>query len=250
MSVLPGADGWPVGWEHRIGANVRRFERVPVSGEAPIFLLKLFHPSDDWYGLSPMEAAAYSIDRWDDGNVIRIRLYSGALSSAAGDAVLDGAKAFAIEGEGGEWEVVQARQCTLVAPNEYQLSGFLRGQLGSAHAMHAPHPVGARIVKLDAKLVRIDLGAHEWGEALAFTAPSSGAPSTDGRATSVTVVAACRHPPMGGWRSCAPGATVRATCRFSGFAALVPVATLGGRVSRRAARPPDNTNSKSSTRTP
>jgi hypothetical protein len=27
MSVIPGADGWPGGWEHRIGANVRRFER-------------------------------------------------------------------------------------------------------------------------------------------------------------------------------------------------------------------------------
>ncbi|MCR6646543.1 MAG: phage portal protein [Terricaulis sp.] len=32
MRVIPGADGWPVGWEHRVGASVRNFERDPVSG--------------------------------------------------------------------------------------------------------------------------------------------------------------------------------------------------------------------------
>lgn len=62
MSVIPGADGWPVGWEHRAGAQVRRFMRDPLRDEAPILHLKLFHPADDWYGLSPMEAAAFSID--------------------------------------------------------------------------------------------------------------------------------------------------------------------------------------------
>jgi HK97 family phage portal protein len=67
MSVVPGADGWPIGWEHRVGANVRRFERDPVTGEAPILHVKLFHPSDDWYGLSPMEAAAFSIDIHNSG---------------------------------------------------------------------------------------------------------------------------------------------------------------------------------------
>ena len=46
MSVIPGADGWPIGWEHRVGSAVRRFERDPVSGEAPILHLKLFHPAD------------------------------------------------------------------------------------------------------------------------------------------------------------------------------------------------------------
>lgn len=46
MSVMPGGDGWPIGWEHRVGANVRRFERDPISNDAPILHLKLFHPSD------------------------------------------------------------------------------------------------------------------------------------------------------------------------------------------------------------
>ncbi len=182
MSVVPGADGWPIGWEHRAGADVRRFERDPVSGDAPILHLKLFHPADDWYGLSPMEAAAYAIDRWDEGNSVRVSLYAGALSSVSADALLEGANVFAIE-SAGEWEIVQARNALLTGPNEYELSGFLRGQLGSAHAMRAPHPVGTRIVKLDARLSRLKVGAHEWGEVLRFAAPPADAGAAHARTT-------------------------------------------------------------------
>ena len=128
------------------------------------------------------------VDRWDDGNVIRIKLYGGALASAERDAVLNGANAFAIEAGDGEWEIVQARVCTLVAPGEYELRGFLRGRLGSAHAMGAPHAVGTRIVKLDQRLARLDIAAHEWREALAFVAPPSGVLPTDPSAASAAIV--------------------------------------------------------------
>ncbi len=129
------------------------------------------------------------IDRWDDGNVVRIRLYGGALSSVTRDALLNGANVFAIEADG-EWELVQARRCELVAPGEYELSGFLRGRLGSGHAMRAPHPIGARIVLLDERLVRVDMAAHEWGEALAFAAPPAGRLASDPRAEVQTHVLA------------------------------------------------------------
>lgn len=85
MSVIPGADGWPVGWEHRVGPNVRRFERDALNGEAPILHLKLFHPADDWYGLSPMEAAAFAIDihnaggAWNKALIDNAARPSGAL---------------------------------------------------------------------------------------------------------------------------------------------------------------------------
>ncbi len=126
------------------------------------------------------------VDRWDDGNVLRIKLYGGALSSVSSSALLDGANVFAIEADG-EWEIVQARSCTLVAPNEYELSGFLRGRLGSAHAMRAPHHVGARILVLDERLVRVDVSAHEWGVALPFVAPPVGRVATDPRAALQTL---------------------------------------------------------------
>jgi HK97 family phage portal protein len=85
MSVIPGADGWPVGWEHRVGADVRRFARDPISNDAPILHLKLFNPSDDWYGLSPMAPAAFSIDihnaggAWNKALIDNAARPSGAL---------------------------------------------------------------------------------------------------------------------------------------------------------------------------
>ncbi len=124
------------------------------------------------------------VDRWDEGNRIRISLYGGALASVARDDVLNGANAFAIESDG-EYEIIQAATCELVAPGEYELSGLLRGRLGGAHAMRTPHPVGARIIKLDERLVRAEIGAHEWHEALTFVAPPAGATSSSNRAASV-----------------------------------------------------------------
>jgi GTA TIM-barrel-like domain/Putative phage tail protein len=122
------------------------------------------------------------VGRWDEGNRIRIKLYNGALASVTKASLYDGANTFAVESSNGEWEIMQARNCVLVAPREYELSGFLRGQLGSEHAMRAPHPAGARIVKIDERLVRADIGAHEWNEALNFSVPPAGAPAGDPRA--------------------------------------------------------------------
>lgn len=48
--------------------------------------------------------------------------------------------------------------------------------------MAAPHPVGARIVMLDARLARVAVKAHEWGEPLPLRAPPSGSAPVDGRA--------------------------------------------------------------------
>ncbi|MBX3430754.1 MAG: phage portal protein [Hyphomonadaceae bacterium] len=224
MSVIPGADGWPVGWEHRVGSSVRRFERDPLTNDAPILHLKLFNPADDWYGLSPMEAAAFSIDRLDQGNVCRIALYGGdALASVTRMELLDGANAFAIEADG-EWELIQAEMCELVAPGVYDLSGFLRGRLGSAHAMRAPHAVGARIIKMDRRLARADVGAHEWGEALKFIAPPSEMLPTSARAEAATVTL-----PHAAVRPWAP-AHVRAARAASGDVLItwVRCARLGG----------------------
>jgi hypothetical protein len=52
--------------------------------------------------------------------------------------------------------------------------------------MRSPHPVGARIVALDDRLARIEVGSHEWTEALAFAAPPFGASPADPRALQLT----------------------------------------------------------------
>lgn len=62
MKIIPGASGWPKAFAYSLSGQERRFMVDPVSGESPVLHLKTFHPTDDHYGMSPLEAAAYSID--------------------------------------------------------------------------------------------------------------------------------------------------------------------------------------------
>ena len=55
MSLIPGADGWPVAYDYTVGGRKHRFDMTgPVDS---ICHIKSFHPQDDHYGLSPMQAA-------------------------------------------------------------------------------------------------------------------------------------------------------------------------------------------------
>jgi HK97 family phage portal protein len=60
MSLIPGPDGWPMAYDYTVGAKVHRF-RVG-EGPSPVCHVKSFHPQDDHYGLSPMQAAAQALD--------------------------------------------------------------------------------------------------------------------------------------------------------------------------------------------
>jgi len=61
MRVVPGASGWPAAYDYTVGARVRRLMRA-TDGFSPVLHLKLFNPSDDWYGAAPLEAAARAVD--------------------------------------------------------------------------------------------------------------------------------------------------------------------------------------------
>ncbi len=60
MSLVPGADGWPVAYDYTVGGKAHRFDMRGAL--KPICHLKAFHPQDDHYGLSPMQAAAVAVD--------------------------------------------------------------------------------------------------------------------------------------------------------------------------------------------
>ena len=60
MRVVPGADGWPVAYEYVVGARKHRFDMT--GGAQPVCHIRSFHPQDDHYGLSPMQAAATALD--------------------------------------------------------------------------------------------------------------------------------------------------------------------------------------------
>ncbi|WP_375410655.1 phage portal protein [uncultured Methylobacterium sp.] len=61
MRVVPGPDGWPIAYDYNVGGRTLRYDQTG-EGVSPILHLTLFHPTDDHYGLSPMEAAAVALD--------------------------------------------------------------------------------------------------------------------------------------------------------------------------------------------
>lgn len=60
VSIVPGADGWPVAYDYALGGRKHRFDMT--GSPDPICHIRSFHPLDDHYGLSPMQAAAVAID--------------------------------------------------------------------------------------------------------------------------------------------------------------------------------------------
>ena len=82
MAVVPGSDGWPVAYDYTVGGRVHRFR---VGETSPICHVRAFHPQDDHYGLSPLQAAANAIDvhnsasRWSKGLLDNAARPSGAI---------------------------------------------------------------------------------------------------------------------------------------------------------------------------
>ncbi|MEM6415000.1 MAG: phage portal protein [Pseudomonadota bacterium] len=61
IKAHPGRDGWPDVYEYAVGTSKTVFRR-DANGFLPILHLKLFHPTNDYYGLSPLEAASAPVD--------------------------------------------------------------------------------------------------------------------------------------------------------------------------------------------
>lgn len=82
MSVVPGADGWPVAYDYAVGGRTHRFQ---VGAVSPVCHVRSFHPQDDHYGLSPMRAAAGAIEvhnaasAWSKGLLDNAARPSGAI---------------------------------------------------------------------------------------------------------------------------------------------------------------------------
>jgi len=89
MSLVPGADGWPVAFDYAVGARKHRFN--VGCGVSPICHIKLFHPQDDHYGLSPLLAAASAVDvhnsasRWSKALLDNAARPSGAIVVNSGE---------------------------------------------------------------------------------------------------------------------------------------------------------------------
>ena len=90
MKAVAGPNGWPEAYEYSANGSSIRFDQerdVP-----PILHMRLFNPIDDYYGLSPLEAAAKSIDihnaasAWNKAVLDNAARPSGALVFKAGES--------------------------------------------------------------------------------------------------------------------------------------------------------------------
>lgn len=90
VKVVPGRSGWPEAYEYSVDGRSLRIGRA-VDGWSPVLHLKLFHPTDDHYGFSPLEAAAFAIDvhnasgAWNKALLDNSARPSGALVFAGRD---------------------------------------------------------------------------------------------------------------------------------------------------------------------
>ncbi len=90
VKVVPGPAGWPVAYEYSVDGRSVRIGRA-TDGWSPVMQLKLFHPTDDHYGFSPLEAAAFAIDvhnasgAWNKALLDNAARPSGALVYGAKD---------------------------------------------------------------------------------------------------------------------------------------------------------------------
>lgn len=66
MKVIPGPQGIPMSFEYSSGGQKKILPVDPVSGISRVLHLKLFNPLNDWYGMSPIEAALSSIDQHNE----------------------------------------------------------------------------------------------------------------------------------------------------------------------------------------
>lgn len=81
MAILPDPTHFIRGYEYKVAGQTVKFSREQV------LHLKLFHPLDDWYGLSPVQVAALPVDkmnasdRWNAALLQNSAVPSGALVS-------------------------------------------------------------------------------------------------------------------------------------------------------------------------
>lgn len=61
VAIVVDANGWPAAYDYTVNGRRTRFARA-ADGFWPVLHGTLFHPLDDLYGLSPLEAAAAAID--------------------------------------------------------------------------------------------------------------------------------------------------------------------------------------------
>ena len=104
VTIVPGRQGWPEAYEYTVDGRAVRIVRG-ADGWMPAMQLKLFHPTDDYYGLSPLEAAAFAIDVHNGSSAWNMALLDNA-ARPSGALVYGGKDGARLSGE--QFEALKA----------------------------------------------------------------------------------------------------------------------------------------------
>jgi hypothetical protein len=155
--VAASSDPWPGSISIRAGAaQTLVMERARALAPAGIGQVT-----------EPLQAGP--LGRWDAANTLDLYMPKQDLSSRAEEAVLSGANRLLLSNEAG-WELLAWQRADLIGPDNWRLSGLLRGLNGS--------PVisvlaGAYAVLADDRLIQVDLTDEETGLELIWQAGPS-----------------------------------------------------------------------------
>jgi HK97 family phage portal protein len=75
LTVIPGERGIPMGYEYKVNQNKHTYQWDQVTNRCQILHMKTFNPKDDWYGMSPLEAASFAIDSNNQGNLWNLAMF-------------------------------------------------------------------------------------------------------------------------------------------------------------------------------
>lgn len=95
MTVIPGPVGIPEAYEHKVNGKATRYDVDQLNGLSDVRHIKTFHPLDDWYGMSPIQAAATGINQfnetgtWNQNLLINGASRGGVLELQAQDGRFD-----------------------------------------------------------------------------------------------------------------------------------------------------------------
>ena len=91
VTVEADAQGWPIGFVYRAGANATRYPAETVGDRAGLLHIRAYHPLDDHYGAGCLGAAAAAVDvhnvaaKWNRALLDNAARPSGALLYQPGD---------------------------------------------------------------------------------------------------------------------------------------------------------------------
>ncbi len=160
----------------------------PWSGSAAIyksassdgFVLNTLIDRAATIGVTETEMLRARSGTFDRGPALRVRMAGGSLQSVSVAEMLNGANAMAIGTPGLDiWEVFQFATATLVGQDIYELSGRLRGQLGTDNLIPEIWPPGSQVILLNTALRQIALDPSERQLARVFRTGPAQRPVTD-----------------------------------------------------------------------